>query len=60
MGDANVGRILAEIEGTPADSDIKITGLRSKLIGQISTIRNEIKKLQVGYRGKKLFTRTMN
>ncbi len=58
MGDVSATRLQVEIDGTTADSDIKVTGLISRLTRSISTIKNEIKKLQVGYFGRKLFTRT--
>lgn len=40
--------IIAEIEGTSAESPIKILGLKNQLINEIALIRQEIQKLKTG------------
>lgn len=58
LSEGLVNKILAEIEG--ADNGvIKKTGLRSKLYGEISTIQEEVEKLNKGYFGDILFTETI-
>lgn len=52
--------VLQAIEGQDGEGLVKITGLRQKLAGSLSRIRNEVKKLQDGYFGKVLFTETLN
>lgn len=42
-------RILAEIEGQTGSDVLTITGLRPQLLGEISQIGMELKKLRVGY-----------
>jgi len=42
-------KMLAEIEGTDGDTPIKLTGLRSLLIGEINQISKEIHKIKTGY-----------
>ena len=42
-------RILAEIEGQTGNDVLTITGLRPQLLGEISQIGMEMKKLRVGY-----------
>ena len=42
-------RILAEIEGQTGNDVLTITGLRPQLLGEISQIGMELKKLRVGY-----------
>lgn len=41
-------KIMIELEGTSSDSLIKVTGLKNQLIGEISSIRNEIQKIKIG------------
>lgn len=41
-------KIMIELEGTRADNVIYIKGIKNQLLSEISSIRNEIKKLQVG------------
>jgi len=45
--ESQVNKMVVELEGL--DSDVKITGLRHKLFGELSRIRKEIKRLQLGY-----------
>ena len=43
-------KIMVEIEGTKgSDSVISIIGLREQVIGEVSMIKNEIKKLKIGF-----------
>lgn len=41
-------KIMIELEGTSADSMIKVKGLKNQLIGEITSIRNEIQKIKIG------------
>ena len=41
-------KIMIELEGTSSDSLIRVTGLKNQLIGEISSIRNEIQKIKIG------------
>lgn len=41
-------KIMIDLEGTSSGSLIKVNGLRNQLIGEITTIKEEIKKLRVG------------
>lgn len=59
VGDANVNRMLIEIEGTTEDSAIKVTGLRSQLLRSINLIKENIEKIRKGYFGEVLFTETL-
>ena len=42
-------KILAEIEGTDGDNPLKLTGLRTLLIGEINQILKEVNKIKTGY-----------
>jgi len=53
-------RILAEIEGTDGDVPIKLTGLRSLLIGEISQISREIHKIRTGYFNNNIRVNTLS
>jgi hypothetical protein len=41
-------KIMIELEGTSADSMIKVKGLKNQLIGEITSIRDEIQKIKIG------------
>ncbi len=41
-------KILVELEGTSSESLIRVNGLKNQLIGEITSIRSEIKKIKVG------------
>jgi hypothetical protein len=41
-------KIMIELEGTSADSLIRVAGLKNQLIGEISSIRKEIQKIKIG------------
>lgn len=53
-------RILAEIEGTDGDVPIKLTGLRSLLIGEITQISREIHKIRTGYFNNNIRVNTLS
>lgn len=42
-------KIIVELEGTNSESMIKVKGLKSQLIGEISSIRSEIQKMRKGF-----------
>ena len=39
---------MIELEGTSSDSLINVKGLKNQLIGEITSIRNEIQKIKIG------------
>lgn len=41
-------KIMIELEGTSTDSLINVKGLKNQLIGEITSIRNEIQKIKIG------------
>ena len=41
-------KIMIELEGTSSESLIKVKGLKNQLIGEITSIRNEIQKIKIG------------
>ena len=41
-------KIMIELEGTSVESLIKVRGLKNQLIGEITSIRNEIQKIKIG------------
>lgn len=49
LSDANIGRLLAEIEGTTEDSGVKLVGLRTQLSRSIGLIRKKIERIRKGY-----------
>jgi len=42
-------KVMIELEGTDSDSPIIVKGLKKQLIGEISSIRNEIQKMRKGF-----------
>jgi len=42
-----LNKIIVELDGI--DADVKVTGLKQKLYGEISRIRKEVKRLKAGY-----------
>jgi hypothetical protein len=43
-------KIMIELEGTTAGSIVRVTGLKNQLLGEITSIRDEIQKLRMGFR----------
>lgn len=41
-------KIMIELEGTSSESLIRVKGLKNQLIGEITSIRNEIQKIRIG------------
>lgn len=41
-------KIMIELEGTTSESLIRVKGLKNQLIGEITSIRNEIQKIKIG------------
>lgn len=41
-------KIMIDLEGTSSGSLVKVNGLRNQLVGEITTLKDEIKKLKVG------------
>lgn len=53
-------KIMIDLEGTTGDNLIKVNGLRNQLIGEITTIKDEIKKLRVGmFKSRQIMVSTL-
>lgn len=53
-------KIMIDLEGTSSESLVKVNGLKNQLIGEITTIKDEIKKLKVGFsKSKQIMVSTL-
>ena len=54
-------KIMIEIEGTKgSDSIISVTGLREQVLGEVSLLKQEVKKLKTGFlKSKQILTYTL-
>ena len=48
-------KIMIDLEGTSSGSLVKVNGLKNQLVGEITTIKDEIKKLKLGFTKSKQF-----
>jgi hypothetical protein len=48
-------KIMIDLEGTSSESLVKVNGLRNQLLGEITTIKEEIKKMKVGFSKSRQF-----
>ena len=52
LGTNYIGQLLLQIEGETGENNVKVKGLRPLFAGAISTLKKEIKKMQIGYFGE--------